>query len=228
MAAPVIESFSDLADAGGTTTPTWTKPTGLALNDLLLLIVAKDDDVDMEPPDGTWTEYRYFTVAAGCSSYFFYKLADSGDVAASNFVFTGDSESYVGRLYRISNVNTATPIDADDATGALGTSTAPQAPSIDTVTDDALVFAFAGMDDNDTPYSLDTAGWTEDYNTDATTSGIVIGYKVQAIAGATGAVDFTTNASDGWHAAQIAIKSADAAGINIPVIINHLRNQGIA
>lgn len=210
MAAPVIESYTDVSHSG--TAFDVTKPTGLAVGDLLLAIIAKDDDLSMSPPAGWTTDFDGSGVAAlACASFIFHKVADAADVAASVFTFTGDSEDYVGRLYRISNVN-GTPIDIVDATGNSGTSTAPQATAITTGSNDSLVFAFAGMDDNDTPYSLTTGGWTTDLNTDNTTAGIVIGRKVQATAGTTGAVDFTTNASDGWICSQIAIKSADAAG----------------
>ena len=205
MAVPVIESYTDVSHTG--TSFDVTKPTGLAVGDLLLAIIAKDDDITMAPPAGWTTDFDGSGNASqACASFAFHKVADADDVAASVFNFTGDNEDYVGRLYRISGVDTTTPIDAVDATGTVGTTATPQAVAITTQTDDALCFAFTGMDDNDVPYTLETAGWTVDVNTDNTTTGIVIARKSLASAGTTGAVDFTTNASDGWVASQIAIR----------------------
>jgi len=208
MAAPVIESSTAITEADETTSFTVTKPTGLEVGNLLFALIAKDDDVDMNPPAG-WSD-GFQILAYDNSIFSFYKVADATDVAASNFTFTGDSEQYVGKLYRISGIDTSTPIDAVDTTGANNVSTSPQAPDLETLTDDALVFAMAGMDDDDTPFSIDTAGWTEDHNavsnTGNGTCGIVIGRKIMSTAGQTGAVDFTINASESWAASQIAIK----------------------
>ncbi len=226
MAVPVIETYTDISHAG--TSFDVTKPTGLAVGDLLLAIISKDDDITMSPP-GTWgTAFDGSKSAAqACASFCFYKVADSTDVAASVFTFTGDNEDYVGRLYRISGADTTSPID-QAGTGQVGTSATPQALSLDTNNDNALCFAFTGMDDNDVPYTLETAGWTEDVNTDATTTGIVIGYKSLASAGATGVVNFTTNASDGWVAAQVAIKEAGAVTTTITPGSASLTTTGLA
>ena len=210
MSAPIIESSTDISHSG--TSFDVTKPTGLSVGDLLLALIAKDDDITMNPPGGWSDGFRLTTVSLACSTYAFYKVADAGDVAASIFTFTGDNEDYVGRLYRISNVYNATPIDAVDTVGSSGSTTTPQAPSINTVWDNSLVFAITGMDDDDIPYTLETGGWAEDVNTSNTTAGVVIGRKVVVTGGsATGACDFTTNADDGWHASQIAIRAANEA-----------------
>ena len=215
LLAPNIESSTDINEVE-TTSFTVTKPFGLAVDDLLLLVCAKDDDPIIDLPAG-WTRATASTAGVDYGTDVLYKIADSGDVAATNFTFTGDSEEYCGRLYRISNVDTTTPIDVQDATGNTGTSTSPIANEVTTVTNDALVFAYAGMDERDQPYTLDTAGWREDFNSissaTAGSCGIVIGTKVLTTAAVTGNCAFTTNASDGWAACQFAIRPiVEAAG----------------
>lgn len=209
MAAPTIQSSTDISEVAVITFDV-TLPTGTAAGDLLVAIIAKDDDVAMASSHGFTDTFVGGIVGADHSTWCWHKIAEAADVTRTYVTFTGDREDYVGRMYRITGHNASTPIDAVDTTGQTGTSSSPQAASIDTNTNDTLVFAVAGMDDNDVPYSLDTAGWTEDLNTSVATAGIVIGRKTLATAGATGAVDFTTNASDGWAASQVAIREVSA------------------
>ncbi len=207
MAAPVIESSTDISALGGDTFNV-TLPLGTEADDLLLAIIAKDDDILVESDHGMTQAYGIQFVAGGNSTWCFYKIALAADITRGHMSFTGDKEDYVGRMYRITGFDSGTPIDVVDTIGATGTSDTPQAPSIETVTDDALVFATTGMDDNDTPYGITTGGWTEDLNVAVATAGIVIARKVMTNFGATGAVDYTTAASDGWAATQIAIRPA--------------------
>jgi len=209
MAAPVIESSTDIS-ALGVDTFDVTLPSGTEAGNLLLAIIAKDDDVAMASSHGFTQGFGIQFVAGGNSTWGCYKIAIAADITRGYVTFTGDKEDYVGRMYRITGFNSSTPIDKVDTIGATGTSDTPQAPSIDTITDDALVFATTGMDDNDEPYTLETAGWTVDLNTSVSTAGIVIGRKVMTSAGATGAVDYTTAATDGWAATQIAIRPTAA------------------
>jgi len=204
--APTIESSTDIAEPA-TVSFNVNLPPGTVAGNLLLAIIAKDDDDAMASSHG-FTEAFSIILTKSHGTWCWYKIVVQADVDRTYVIFTGDSEGYVGRMYRITGFDSGTPIDVVDATGATGESDTPQAPSVDTVTDDALVFATTGMDDNDVPYSLDTAGWTTDVNTSVVTAGIVIGYKTLADAGSTGAVDFTTGASDGWAATQIAIRPA--------------------
>ena len=54
MAVPVIESSTLIQEGAETTSFTVTKPTGLAVDDLLFAIIAKDDDPVIDLPVG-WT-----------------------------------------------------------------------------------------------------------------------------------------------------------------------------
>ncbi len=201
MSIPVIESSTDITESG-TTSFNVALPSGTEAGDLLVAIIAKDDEVVMASSHGFT---KAFSILGGDhGTWCWWKIADADDITRGYVTFTGDNEGYIGRMYRITGHNPDNPIAAVDETGATGVSDTPQAPSINVIAD-VLVFAVTGMDDNDEPYTLETGGWTADLNTSVVTAGIVIARKTFATAGATGAVDFTTNASDGWAAAQIAI-----------------------
>ena len=204
MAAPAIASSTNISASG--TGFAVTNPSGMTAGELFLAIISKDDDPGMSSDNGMSTGYS-ITQATGNALWCFWKIALATDISRGDMNFTGDNEAYVGRMYRITGFYSASPIDAVEATGAIGTSNTPQAPTLETQTDDTLVFAATGMDDNDTPYAVITGTYTEDHNADNTTSGIVIARRVMSTAGFTGVCDFTTNASDGWAATQIAIGS---------------------
>ncbi|NOQ37727.1 hypothetical protein GQ472_02455, partial [archaeon] len=182
--APVIESYTDIAVLSEATFDV-NLPSGTVAGDLLLAIIAKDNDDAMASSHG-FTNSFGIQLAASNSVWCWHKIANATDIARGYVTFTGDDEDYVGRMYRITGFDPDTPIDVVDTTGATGTSATPHAPSITTVTNNTLVFAVTGMDDNDVPYSLVTDGWTTDLNTSVTTAGIIIARKVKAIAGFTG------------------------------------------
>ena len=207
-APPTIASSTKITEAAATTFLV-NNPSGMATGELFLAIIAKDDDISMGSDDGM----THVVDIAGVdhSTHIFWKIALAADISRGTMSFTGDSEDYVGRMYRITGFDSGTPIDAVDVTGATGTSAAPQAPTLETITNDALVFAVTGMDDNDVPYAVTTGTYTEDLNTSVATAGIVIARRVMATAGFTGVCDFTTSASDGWAATQIAIRPAAGA-----------------
>lgn len=214
MAVPVIESSTDITEGVNTNSFAVLKPTGLAVDDLLLCLLAKDDNVQAAPPPG-WSQFH--VAGVDVEICIMYKIADSTDAAATDFTFTGDNEQYVGRLYRISGVDTTTPMDVTDTTGQSGTTTSPQSASVLTVTADALAFTIAGMDAVVIPSTLDTAGWTVDLNAITNVgngnAGVVIGTKTMATAGNTGAVDYTQAAAEAWAATQFAIRPTAGSGV---------------
>lgn len=87
------------------------KPVGLAVGDLMLAGIFVDKDAgslaSINTPSG-WTAVHLLDVGSGFSALGVYsKTADSADVAASNFTFTGSgttaSMSMVGHILRISD-----------------------------------------------------------------------------------------------------------------------------
>lgn len=81
-----------------------TKPTGLAVGDLLLAFISGTSNAtsNINVPSG-WTEIDSST-NGGESWKAMYKVADSSDVAASQFTFTNTDGEYIGGgLLRIEN-----------------------------------------------------------------------------------------------------------------------------
>ena len=88
-----------------TTSVTVTKPTGLAVGDLMVAQCSciANTPTSFTPPTG-WTTLS--TVTAGeARQQIFYKIADSSDVAASDFSFTGTSELRAVGIYAIRDVS---------------------------------------------------------------------------------------------------------------------------
>ena len=75
-----------------------TKPTGLAVGDVLLAIVVAEETEDLAAPAG-WTSVDARGTATYAKAAAFIKTADASDVAASNFTFTG-TNIRGGILYR--------------------------------------------------------------------------------------------------------------------------------
>lgn len=119
--AVVIES-SQSASAAATNTVTVTKPTGLAVNDLLVAFVYAHDDTGgpaIATPSG-WTAGPGDADVMSASDVheyrILYKMADSGDVAASNFSFTaGSTVDYIdAAIIRVSGIRTDTQLGGSD------------------------------------------------------------------------------------------------------------------
>jgi len=88
-----------------TASTTITKPTGLTVGDLMVAVIAKNNDqYGIVAPVG-WT-LLYTDEPSHTDSTSFYKVADSGDVAGSNFIFTTTSHKLAGVVYRFSEAST--------------------------------------------------------------------------------------------------------------------------
>jgi hypothetical protein len=199
MGTPTISSYTNISESTNVTSFQVTLPSSTAAGDLLVAIIAKDDDPSCSSSNSMTTLKGI--VGSDYYSVVFTKIAVAEDITRGYMEFTGDSETYVGKLYRVTFGGDSGVISISSGTEATGTSAAPYATTM-TAAKNSLVFAFAGMDDDDVPYACTTGGWTAEYNTSATDCGIIIVTKYFSTSGATGQVDFTTNASDGWGGVQ--------------------------
>lgn len=232
MAAPVIETQQS-DDTGGSvaTSLTINKPTGTVQGDLLLLI-AGDDNSSVSPRGFTtisgWTEQvddgssnsdsqiNIQTKVAGASEPSTYTLED-----VSSFEIWAET-------YRISGVDTTTPVNVVGSTNISGFAPAgtTPAPGLTTTVDDCLVFAafaFSGGDAH--PTTVSGTGWTENIErssgTGSSDASGGIATTTQTTAGTTADCTFDPNVTDGWVAVQIAIapSSATATGTGTVTII---------
>lgn len=165
--AAVVESTSTVTTL--TARPlVLTKPTGLAVGDMLLAFVVQNagSSATLSTPSG-WTavlanDQDSDTKTSGAA---FAKIADAGDVAASDFSFTtNNASSLMGVLYRIS--------------GHAGISSIANAVTYAPPGNSSLVFIFAYAGDNDgsstswSGYSI-TGGATPTFTERIDTSAVV-------------------------------------------------------
>ncbi len=121
--AAVVQSSSNTAY--GAAPVVITKPTGLAVGDLMIAsVVAHQDgvgDTTMNTPSG-WTLLAS-NGASGAGNALFAKIADSADVSASDFSFSNTSASFMaGSILRVTGVNLVSLKSAiHDSTGNDGT-----------------------------------------------------------------------------------------------------------
>lgn len=111
----------------GSSDVTVTKPTGLAVGDLMIFwLVSSGGTVDPVNLSG-WTYIGYQGIGGpDKASYVCYKYATSGDVAASNFTWTGTSSGGLGAIIRItgaSNLSSLIVTSATDVNKTTNTST---------------------------------------------------------------------------------------------------------
>ena len=92
-----------------------TKPASLAVGDLMIasLSASGGSAITITTLSG-WT-LGPTSAGSNCRAEIQYKIADSGDVAASNFTFTASSGNIAGSILRVSGHNATTPLENSDA-----------------------------------------------------------------------------------------------------------------
>lgn len=79
-----------------------TKPTGLAVGDIMVALFGVQTNTSVTKPSGWATHVSDATIGGGSAAiYADYKIADSSDVAASNFTWTFSSVVNAGVIMRI-------------------------------------------------------------------------------------------------------------------------------
>lgn len=219
MAAPVVQSSSSSAWASGSPV-TLTKPTGLTTGDLMVAYIASvstaGNTVDAPSTPAGWTNFSaafYDGASDTHRVYGFWKEADAGDAAASNFQWTVDSSDaeHAGFLMRIDGQASGGEIadtDFDDDSG-IGQTNPTVTASIDPMSTDALlVMAWVSRDGDLTSavtgsnYSvtgITNPTWTEQYEEFATDNGFIVATATSGATGTITAIEFDVSlASDNW------------------------------
>lgn len=135
MAITFVAANEGTPTSGLTSTSTVTKPSGLAVNDVMVAYTVSNLN-GMTAPGG-WTQVLSEDASTGnlFRVRVFYKVATSSDVAASNFVFSDtDSNSPAwAAIAAYRGVDTTSPINDSDS--AANTSTSSHTtPSVTTTT----------------------------------------------------------------------------------------------
>ena len=114
--AITFRSYGTGAGSGGSASI--TKPSGLALNDLMLAnVITHNGSISS---DGTWTQ-----IYNDVNTYYFalfYKVAVQADVDATNFAFTGGTSLIRGIVSAYIGVDTTSPISDKNHNTGSGTS----------------------------------------------------------------------------------------------------------
>jgi hypothetical protein len=157
--------FSDVAyvnktevTVNGGTSIAISPHTDTNVGDLLIVYIAKDDNVDIDETGAyaDWTMLCNVIADSQTCLYVAWRIADSGDAGtpSTEYIWTSDSEDWVGEILTYSG-NSATPIHASGS-DYLDSSATPTAPSV-AFTDLAagsLVLQVFGCDFDDTPRTV--------------------------------------------------------------------------
>lgn len=233
MAFPVVQSYQSTATNTNSSSIVITKPTGLQEGDLMVAFIAfshfGSSGQTINTPSG-WTAIQGRNEnRVVFSSY--YKVANSGDVAASNFTFTFSTtvDQSSGSIHRISGFASTliiqdSEIDSDLAPGSVNISFTGDSIPLSSESLYLIGFAYADQStgSNFTAsnfISTPTISWTEDVDVsvqEGGAGGIAHGHCV-ASGTLTGTAQITQY---GVTLSQI----PDRASIGILVIINSPQN----
>lgn len=191
------------------TTLTITKPTSLAVGDLMVAHITAYGGSTVASSDWNvlsgWTRETDTNVAdgpanTGVRTNTQYKIADSGDVAASNFTFTwgGSSTNLLGGILRITGANPVDPIGSSNA-DSLQDATSPWSTNAPVTPAEAnslcLMFAATtgpGSSFSAYNFATDNPSWTEIYDT----SVIGAAYATRTQTTSSGNVGYSFSGSD--------------------------------
>lgn len=175
---------------GITTTRTQVvKPAGLAVGDLMVVWLGKDNTSAVTTPAG-WSSDESVAVT-GYGMYMFSKVADASDVAASSFSFTWASGASTSDRHAIiahfRGVNGATPVT--DTTSTTGSGSTMTYLGATTVSPNSVILVVGGS------YSMPStpSGFTS-RNADGWATRM--SSKVQGSVGASG--NFTSTSDTAW------------------------------
>lgn len=244
--AVTLESSSSTTFATATTTVV-TKPTGLAVGDLMIAQYTYNNPAAVHTLPSGWTSIRnaqtnntYQNVA--------YKIADSTDVAATNFTFTTSSSlKQAAGIVRISGFTQGQPITQSNFEENDLSATNPVfATTITPFADSMLLMLIATSASGATytspsAYSVVTSNptWTEIWdfaNNTGNNMGMAAAYGVRTASTATGnasvTASYTGGGSYGWSCVLIGIgpskdisvvessTASDSMLMNLSVLIN--------
>ncbi len=228
MAIPVVEAFTTKTHSAGSpqSSIVLTKPSGVVVDDLLILFCLSDDNGSDDAFQDTKSGWTVMLQTGNSSSdaklAIYYRIAD-GTEASTETVTMDATDDVIGWYLRISGVDTTTPINAQNEGVSSGNASSRNVTGITTTVDDCLVFYALVLDGADgSPFSVSGTGWSESDeletpsgdNTDV--SGCW-GTKDMASQGATGTASVSWNTSDGHSWCQFAI-APSAGGPNLQTI----------
>lgn len=233
----VVESVSAVATNSASSSLTITKPTGLSVGDLLVASISIYT-ADGAPGTTSWDTLSGWSLATSLDAggdvglSIQYKIADAGDVAASNFTFTASATAdlLVGQLLRCSghapldqlvSASTYSNNTADSATfAATHSAFTPAVDGALVIIQVSGIFSTGSTNRTTSAYTTTNVSYTEGYDVGANDgsggSHTAMAYGIQSTAAEISAYGATFNTSTPDHYGQIAIFTApvDASAEN--------------
>ncbi len=232
MALPVVASFTSQAAGGtGSSSVTLTKPAGVQVGDLLMMIVGNEESLNGAIPAIIgWTQaYEIGSTVSDCRASMFWRIADGTEGTTQLVPWDGTNDAGGGWYLRITGAATSLPIHVVGTSSQVGNSTTLTMLAVTTSVNNCLAFSHLSFDGaNGTPFTPSGTGWgttvpanQELLDGPANTgwSGVWI-TKAMVSAGSTQAQIMTASSSDGMTGIQFAIKEAQA--ITLPGVADTL------
>lgn len=166
--AAAVKSQANTAFTSASTL-TITKPSGLAVGDLMICHYTINDATDTVNTFTGWThEVNNVVVGGNVKTGLWYKIADSGDVAASNFTFGATGTAILGgAILRIDGFVT-TGLLNDNGAQQVNSPGATYANTVTPTAANPLMLLFVAANENiaASNYAIVTSNptWSEQYN----------------------------------------------------------------
>lgn len=197
--AATIASYNT-ANPGNGVNVTVTKPTGLAVGDLMIFHYAFNDATDTASSMFGWT-HEVSNYGGTLKTGLFWKIAESSDVSASDFTlgFSGTVGNPLGAILRITNYNSTNLLNENKDTGANGDSTLAMSVTPTTVNNLLLMFIANSEAESISNYAIatDNPTWTELYDITGGATGLACGYATRTQTTATGDASFSYSPGGG-------------------------------
>lgn len=174
----------DAINAATRTNTTLTKPSGLAVDDILVVALDVENDVAVTPPSTAWEGINISNATQAIDLWVFWKRADSGDTGASNFTFTHSSTWTEGWIGAFSGASTT--IDPWFGVSNSGTSTTPLARSVTPIGNDAHIIFIENTFDTTTNFDAPTGSTPTFTERQDAAANLAVYSGTLATAGATG------------------------------------------
>lgn len=208
---------------GSGTTLTITKPTGIAVGDLMIANIAKGGDNTTAVTSTGWTLIDGRSLGgSGTQRYgaVLYKIAVAADVSAANYAFTlgASTDSSVGAIIAFSGIDSTNPFDVTSGVLSLSNSAAATGSTKTTVTLDAAIVMLsqsAGLDPSWSGWSTTSPGALAELfdvqNSAGTKSSVGGAWAIKNATGATGAGTVNLSGSQRNGGILLAIRPAAVA-----------------
>lgn len=201
--APTVVGTSS-QDFGSSTTGTFTLPSGAVSGDLVIVLVGSDGSTPTLPT--FWSDLNSTTSGTEFQRIFYRTVPSSGWTGTVSLSGMSTSSTAVAILIRNYSGNPA-------ITTSTGSSGMPDAPSVTTTVDNALVIAFGALDDDNIVPTVPSGYSNLTYQSASTTGQTtMLATKVVATAGAEDPAAFGGSGTDDWVAHTVIVSG--------PAVIN--------